>query len=119
MLFVVGIGASACSEDRSKAETAANWLTKNRLFRPFGKIGEIIKITVESAELIRMYVDIPDKRHADAIDAHSLMFQSLIAKYACPSKGSGLWPLLGKEITLRVDLMTRKDHVASAICEGP
>jgi len=111
---------SACGEeDRSQAELGAIWLTEHRLHQPFGPIGKINKITVESAELIRMYVDIPDKRHADTIDSQSLMFQSMLAKYACPSKGADLWPLLGEQITLRVDLMTGEDHVASGICEGP
>jgi hypothetical protein len=120
MLLVGALFLSACGEeDRSQAELGAIWLTEHRLHQPFGPIGKINKITVESAKLIRMYIDIPDKRHADAIDAQSLMFQSMVAKYACPSKGADLWPLLGQEISLRVDLMTGSDHVASAICEGP
>lgn len=112
-------GLSGCEEDRSQAEAGAVWLAEHKLFRPFGEIGEISKITVESAELIRMIVTIPDRRHAEMIDSHSLMLQSLIAKYACPGKSADLWPVLGKDIVLRVDLKTDGETVASAICQGP
>ena len=110
---------AACDEDRSQAEAGAVWLTDHRLNKPFGPIGSINRITVESAEMIRMNVDIPDRRHAEAIDTQSLMFQTMMAKYACPRKGAALWPMLGEEIRLRVDLMTSDDHIASAICKGP
>lgn len=108
-----------CGEDRSKAEAGATWLAEHRLFRPFGKIGEISRVTVESAELIRMEVDIPDERHAEAIDAQSLMVQSMIAKYACPGQSSGIWKILGEDIVLRVDLVSGGKTVASGICKGP
>ena len=111
---------SACGEeDRSQAEAGAIWLTDRRLDEPFGPIGKINKITVESAEMIRMHIDIPDKRHAQAIDTQSLMFQNMMARYACPSKGASLWPLLGEDIALRVDLRSGEDHIASAICPKP
>lgn len=119
-LLLAGLMAlAACEEDLSQAEAGAIWLTEHKLHDPFGPIGKIDKIIVESAELIRMRVDIPDRRHADAIDTHSLMFQSMLAKYACPEKSAEIWVLLGEDITLRVDLMTGEDHVASAICEKP
>lgn len=108
-----------CEEDRSQAEAAAGWLAERRLFRPFGEIGEISKVSVESADLIRMQVSIPDKRHTDAIDAQSLMVQSLIAKYACPGKGADIWQMLGEDIVLRVDLTSGDETIASGICRGP
>ena len=37
-----------------------------------------------------MNVDINDRRHAEAIDTQSLMFQNMMAKYACPRKVSPL-----------------------------
>ena len=120
LLCLVGpLLLAACDEDRSQAEAGAAWLTDHRLNKPFGPIGSINRITVESADMIRMNVDIPDRRHAEAIDTQSLMFQTMIAKYACPSKGAALWPMLGEDIMLRVDLMTGDDHIASAICKGP
>lgn len=120
MILASPLLLSACGEeDRSQMELGAIWLTEYRLHRPFGPIGKINRLTVERAELIRMYVDIPDKRNSDTIDSQSLMFQSMLAKYACPSEGADLWPLLGEEITLLVDLITGNDHVASGICEGP
>jgi hypothetical protein len=119
-LAAVGLALAGCGEeDRSQAEAGANWLGEKRLFRPFGKIGEITKVTVESAELIRMHVAISEKRSAEAIDAQSLMLQSMIAKHACPGKKSGLWPILGKEIMLRVDLKIGEEIIASGICQGP
>ncbi len=120
MIVAVGFALAGCGEeDRSKAEAGAAWLAEKTLFRPFGKIGEITKITVESAKLIRMQVLIPDKRYSEAIDAQSLMLQSMIAKYACPSKGSALWTKLDKTVTLRVDLTTGEKPIASGICEAP
>lgn len=119
-LPALAILLAACGEgDRSKAEAGASWLAEKRLFRPFGQIGEITKISVESAEEIRMHVTIPDDRHVEAIDAQSLMIQSMIAKYACPSKGSDLWPILGDTVKLRVDLRTGDKLFASGICKGP
>jgi hypothetical protein len=50
---------TACGEaDRTKAEAGASWLTQHRLFRPFGKLGEISKVVVDCAKMIRMEVDI-------------------------------------------------------------
>ena len=123
-LLIVGVVWLAvplfgCEEDRSKAEAGATWLAEHRLFRPFGKIGEISRVTAESAELIRMQVDIPDERHAEAIDAQSLMVQSMIAKYACPGWGAAIWQILGKDIDLRVDLVSGGKTIASGICKGP
>ena len=74
---------------------------------------------MESAELIRMEVDIPDDRHAEAIDAQSLMVQSMIAKYACPGRGADIWQMLGEDIVLRVDLVSSGKTIASGICKGP
>jgi len=121
LAFVVcAFGAAGCGEeDRSQAEAGATWLAEHRLFRPFGDIGEITRVTVESAEMIRMEVNIRDKNHVEAIDAQSLMVQSLIAKYACPNRGAEIWPILGDSIMLRVDLVAGKEAVASGICKRP
>ena len=120
LLLLAGLLAlAACEEDRSQAEAGAIWLTEHRLNQPFGPIGAIDRITVESAEEIRMTVDIPDRRHADAIDTQSLMFQNMLAKYACPKKSAALWPLLGEEIKLRVDLMSGDHHGRQRALRGP
>ena len=119
LAFTSSLLLAACEEDRSQVKAAADWLTEYRLNKPFGPIGNINRITVESAEMIRMNVDIPDRRHAEAIDTQSLMFQNMMAKYACPRKVSPLWSMLGEAIMLRVDLMSGDDHIASAICKGP
>ena len=109
---------ASCEEDRGQAEAVAFWLNEHRLHKPIGPIGSINRITVESAEMIRMNFNIPDRRHAEAIDTQSLMFQNIMEKYACPRKVSPLWSMLGEAIMLRVDLMFGDDHIASAICKG-
>ncbi len=112
VLFIAGCGEG----DRRRAEAGAEWLQERRLFRRVGDIGEITKVKVESAELIRMVVLISDPKHADAIEVQSLMKQSLIAKYACPGKGSNLWPIIGDDVTLRVDFKIGERNITSAIC---
>jgi hypothetical protein len=114
-LFIVSCGEG----DRRQAEAGAEWLQERRLFRRVGDIGEITKVRAESAELIRMVVEVSDPKRADAIDSQSLMRQSLIAKYACPGKGSNLWPIIGDAVTLRVDFMIGERNIASAICANP
>ena len=119
-LVVCGLVVTACGEeDRSQAEAGVDWLAERRLFRPVGKIGAVSKVTVESAELIRMEVIVNDKERVEAIEAQSLMVQSLIAKYACPKEGSDFWPILGDKVALRVDLLAGKDVIASGICRKP
>jgi hypothetical protein len=108
---------TACGEaDRTKAEAGASWLTQHRLFRLFGKLGEISKVVVDSAKMIRMEVDIRSEEHADAIDAQSLLLQSMIARFACPDKGAKFWSLVGKNVGLRVNLKSGEESIASGIC---
>lgn len=113
MLLLTVVG---CSEDPRRAEEGTKWLQQRYLFRPFGNIGEISKIYVSDASLIRMEVLMKNQEHADVINAQSLMLQSLIAKYACPRKASKLWEILGDDVTVRVDLKTDTEAVSSAIC---
>lgn len=116
-VLVFSFALSACGEeDRTKAEAGAAWLTQHRLFRPFGKLGEIAQVAVVSAEQIRMEIDIKREDHADAIDAKSLLFQSMIARFACPDKGSEFWSIVGDDVALRVNLKSGKESIASGIC---
>mgnify|MGYP000288715408 CR=1 FL=1 len=117
LAFLTLISVVGCSEDPRRAQEGAKWLQERYLFRPFGNIGEISKIYVSDAELIRMEVLITNQEHADAINAQSLMLQSLIAKYACPRKASKLWEIVGEDVTIRVDLKTDTETVSSAICK--
>ncbi len=110
-LTVVG-----CGDDPRRAEDGVRWLQERYLFRPFGEMGEISKIFVSDAALIRMEVLITNQEYIDAINARSLMVQSLIAKYACPKKGSKLWDIIGEDVTVRVDLTTGTEPISSAIC---
>lgn len=108
---------SACGEeDRTKAEAGAAWLTQHRLFRPFGKVGEIAQVAVESAKMIRMEIDIKREEHVDVIDAQSLLLQSMIARFACPAQGEEFWSLVGEEVRLRVNLKSGEESIASGIC---
>ena len=118
--FIVTISmvltAAACGDDPRRAEDGVRWLQERYLFRPFGEMGEITKVYVSDAALIRMVVQISSQEYVDAINAQSLLVQSLIAKYACPNKASKLWEIIGEDVTVRVDLRSGADPVASAIC---
>lgn len=119
-LVLCAVVLAGCGEeDRSQAEAGAAWLAERRLFRPFGEVGEVTKVAVESAKLIRMEVTVANRRHVEAIDAQSLMVQSLIARDACPSEKSAFWPILGDKVALRVDLTAGGDVIASGICRKP
>lgn len=108
--------AMACGDDPRRAEEGTRWLQERYLFRPFGEIGEFSRIFVADANLIRMEVLIADQDYIDAINARSLMMQSLIAKYACPNRASELWEIIGEDVTVRVDLTTGSEPISSAIC---
>jgi hypothetical protein len=116
VLIAMALLAGACGDDPRRAEEGARWLQERYLFRPFGEMGEINRIYVSDAELIRMEVQIDNQDYVDAINAQSLLVQSLIAKYACPNKASKLWEVIGEDITVRVDLKTGSEPIASAIC---
>lgn len=100
-----------------RAEEGAKWLQQRYLFKPFGDVGEISKIYVSDASLIRIEVMLTRQESADAISAKSLMMRSLIAKYACPRKAAKLWEIVGEDVTIRIDLKTESAKVSSAICK--
>lgn len=116
-VLVFSFALSACGEaDRTKAEAGAAWLTQHRLFRPFGQLGEISYIAVESAKMIHMEIYIRREDHAEVIDAQSLLQQAMIARFACPAKGSEFWSLVGEDVALRVKLKSGDESIASGIC---
>ncbi len=117
VLLAAGLFLAGCEEDRSQAEAGVAWLGQHRLFRPFGDIGEISRVAIDSAKLIRLEVEISRKAHSRVIDEQSLMIQSLIARYACPPKTSPFWREMGKTVKLRVDLVYEKERIASGICK--
>ncbi len=114
----MALTAAGCGgDDPRRAEDGARWLQEPYLFRPFGEMGEINRIYVSDAHLIRIDVLITNQEYIDAINAQSLMLQSLIAKYACPNKSSKLWGIVGEDVTVRVDLTTGSEPISSAICK--